>query len=148
MKINKFTGTGPQTLPEHDTAVRVEQSGNQFALDLSKFRDKMSEERLTALLEQITSQGKRLASTPTYAELKTYRGLISKFLGEAVSHMYSVESQAGWDRQGRQKMYTIIKQIDSELADLTEAVRHGQERQLDIMAKLDVIRGMLVDLYT
>jgi uncharacterized protein YaaR (DUF327 family) len=30
---------------------------------------------------------------------------------------------------------------------LTEDVRHGQERQLEIMAKQDAIRGMLVDMY-
>jgi len=59
-----------------------------------------------------------------------------------------VESGAGWDRRGRQKAYTLVKTVDEKLESLTEDVRQGQERQLDILEKLDSIRGMLVDLYT
>jgi uncharacterized protein len=74
--------------------------------------------------------------------------LVSRFISDAVSNMYQVQSQTGWDRQGRQKMYTIIKGIDTAMEDLTEDVRTGQGRELDILAKQDAIRGMLVDLYT
>ncbi len=70
-----------------------------------------------------------------------------KFVGEAVGQMYTLQSQAGWDRHGRQKIYTIVKKVDETLESLTEDVRQGQERRLDIMAKQDAIRGMLVDLY-
>ena len=85
---------------------------------------------------------------PTYAELKAYRELVRSFLSEAVGRAYTLQSQTGWDRHGRQKMYAIVKEIDQHLAALAEDVRHGQERQLQIMGRLDAIRGMLVDLYS
>jgi len=72
---------------------------------------------------------------------------VRQFIGEAVGRMYTLQSQQGWDRSGRQKVYTIIKKVDSTLESLSEDVRQGQERQLDIMAKHDSVRGMLVDLY-
>jgi uncharacterized protein YaaR (DUF327 family) len=62
--------------------------------------------------------------------------------------MYMLQNRTGWDRRGRQKVYTLVQQIDATLAELTEMVKEGQENQLEILAKLDAIRGMLVDLYT
>ena len=61
--------------------------------------------------------------------------------------MYSVQSQAGWDRMGRQKVYTTVRKIDTELEKMAEKIRLGQSASLDVVASHDAIRGMLVDLY-
>ena len=103
---------------------------------------------LGKLLDEITAQGEQLGQVPTYGELKKYRQLVQRFVGEAVGRMYNLQSQTGWDRFGRRKVYTLVKQIDESLSGLTEDVRQGQSQQLEIMGKLDAIRGMLVDLYT
>ncbi|CUH95443.1 hypothetical protein P22_1514 [Propionispora sp. 2/2-37] len=147
MKINKM-GTG-SSLPvtERDNSGKTEKTDGHFASDLLNIQDGQSTERLNSLLEQITEQGKKLAQVPTYSELKTYRELVRNFIGEAVGRMYNLKSQPGWDRYGRQKVYTVIKKVDTALEALAEDVRHGQKRQLEIMAKQDAIRGMLVDLY-
>jgi hypothetical protein len=142
----RSSSTRPIT--DRDSAGRSEKPETQFAADLLKSQDAMSKEKLGALLEQITAQGKRLGEVPTYAELKAYRELVRSFLGEVVGRAYTLQSQTGWDRQGRQKLYSTIKEIDQQLAGLAEDVRQGQERQLDIMSRLDAIRGMLVDLYS
>ncbi|MDR3592678.1 MAG: YaaR family protein [Negativicutes bacterium] len=148
MKVNNI---GPSSVPavsERDVSGRMEKTAGQFASDLLKNQDALSQERLSSLMEQITAQGKKLGEVPTYSELKSYRELVRSFLGEIVGRAYAHQSQTGWDRQGRQKMYSTIKEIDHQLAELAEDVRQGQGRQLEILAKLDNIRGMLVDLYT
>lgn len=147
MKINKMGSSNPPLPIERDGVGRTERTGDPFALNLAKSQDEQAKERLTELLDKITDQGKRLTLVPTFGELKAYRELVREFLGEAVGRMYTLQSNTGWDRHGRQKMFTTIKQIDDTLAGLTEDVRLGQERQLNIMSKLDAIRGMLVDLY-
>ncbi len=148
MKINNMRSSNTRPIADRETVGKTERPEGQFAADLLKSQDTMSKERLGALLEQITAQGKRLGEVPTYAELKAYRELVRSFLGEVVGRAYTLQSQTGWDRQGRQKLYSTIKEIDQHLTGLAEDVRHGQERQLEIMSKLDAIRGMLVDLYT
>jgi uncharacterized protein YaaR (DUF327 family) len=132
---------------DRELAGKPEKTGGQFAADLLRNQDAMSKERLGELLEQITTQGRRLGEVPTYAELKRYRELVRSFLGEVVGRAYALQSETGWDRQGRQKLYSTIKEIDRHLSGLAEDVRAGQERQLEIMTKLDAIRGILVDLY-
>ena len=61
---------------------------------------------------------------------------------------FSMElAQAGWDRLGRQKVYTSVRKIDRKLEEMAEKIRLGQADQLDIIASHDAIRGLLVDLY-
>ena len=105
-------------------------------------------EELEQLLKKIDEQGARLTNTPTYDELKSYRTLVKDFVGEAVSRMYSLHTSAGWDRLGRQKVYTTVRRIDEELEAMAEHIRLGQADPLSIVAGQDAIRGMLVDLYS
>ena len=107
----------------------------------------MTKEELEELLKQIDEQGARLSSTPTYDELVSYRSLVQTFVREAVDRMYFLQTNAGWDRMGRQKVFTTVRNIDRELETMAERIRLGQTNQLDIVASQDAIRGMLVDLY-
>ena len=68
-------------------------------------------QELQQMLDKIDEQGQRLTKTPTYDELKSYRGLIKNFVGTVVSQMYSVNTQEGWDRMGRQKVYATVRKI-------------------------------------
>ena len=147
MKINTLGPAQLPVVPERETSTRTDKSVGHFASDLLKNQDGQSRERMTALLAAIDQHGKRLGEVPTYSELRKYREVIRQFVGEAVGRMYTLSSQQGWDRSGRQKVYTIIKKVDETLESLSEDVRQGQQRQLDIMAKHDSVRGMLVDLY-
>jgi len=148
MKINPRGGTVPLPVAERETAGKQERVGSRFAHTLQKAQDHITHERLTNLLAEITAQGRRLGEIPTYAELKAYRKLIGSFMEEVISRMYTVETKTGWDLRGRQKMFTIVREIDKVLAGLAEDIRHGQERQLAILQKVDAIRGLLIDLYT
>lgn len=148
MKVNGFGLTSQPLLPDREHGNKIEKSGDFFAADLRRSQDSQYTERLQEYLAKIDESGQKLSQMPTYSELKTYREYVRKFIGEAVSRMYTVESRGGWDRHGRQKMFTTIRKIDEKLAEMTEDVRVGQERQLSIMSKHDAVRGMLVDLYT
>ena len=107
----------------------------------------VSHEEMETMLKKIDEQAARLSKTPTYDELKEYRTLIKNFVGAAVSSMYEVRTSAGWDRMGRQRVYTTVRKIDRKLEDMAEQIRLGQSAQLDVIAAHDAIRGMLVDIF-
>lgn len=147
MKIDGL-GTRPTLASQNmDVGHRAASLEGDFASELEDQQGEMSREQLQQMLDQIDEQGQRLTNTPTYDELKSYRSLIKNFVGTVVSQMYSVNTQAGWDRMGRQKVYTTVRKIDRELENMAEKIRLGQTKQLDIVASHDAIRGMLVDLY-
>lgn len=148
MKIDNMTAQGPSISVSRNTEEeRVRDADADFGAELRSQEESVTTEQLDKLLKQIDEQGARLSRTPTYDELKSYRTLIKNFVGEAVNHMYELHTQAGWDRMGRQKVYTTVRKIDKKLEEMAEKIRLGQANQLDIIASHDAIRGMLVDIY-
>lgn len=148
MKIDNMTTKGPSiSLSRTSEEERIRDIDTDFSTELRNQEESVTTEQLDKLLKQIDEQGARLSKTPTYDELKSYRTLIKNFVGEAVNHMYELHTQAGWDRMGRQKVYTTVRKIDKRLEEMAEKIRLGQANQLDIVASHDAIRGMLVDLY-
>ena len=148
MKIDSgMSRNAALTMTRSDTEMGVRGADTDFSMELADQEQSMSREAMDRLLEQIDEQGARLSKTPTFDELRSYRALIQSFIGEAVGSMYELRTQAGWDRLGRQKIYTSVRKIDKKLEELTEKIRLGQANQLDIIASHDAIRGMLVDLY-
>ena len=147
MKVGTMTQTTPFEILR-DGGTKVFEKDNDFAEELFKQTDEgVSHEVMEAMLKKIDEQAGRLGKTPTYDELKAYRTLIKNFVGAAVSNMYELNTSAGWDRMGRQRVYTTIRKIDNKLEEMAEKIRLGQSAQLEIIASHDAIRGMLVDLY-
>lgn len=134
-------------MPRTETEAGVRGATADFSMELADQESSMSREAMDRLLEQIDKQGARLSKSPTFDELRSYRSLIQNFIGEAVGTMYELHTQAGWDRLGRQKVYTSVRKIDRKLEEMAEKIRLGQADQLDIIASHDAIRGLLVDLY-
>ncbi len=151
MKIDAISTQRQQSMSREAGAsgrAHVADTNTDFSAELEDQQGSLTREQLEELLKKIDEQGARLTNTPTYDELKEYRTLVKEFVGEAVSRMYSLHTSAGWDRMGRQKVYTTVRKIDRELEDMAEDIRLGQADALTIVARQDAIRGMLVDLYS
>lgn len=151
MEIGKITSQRQQSLSASLHAIEerhVVEADTSFSAELTDQQGSLTREQLEALLKKIDEQGAKLTKTPTYDELRSYRSLVQEFVNEAVAHMYELHTSAGWDRMGRQKVYTTVRSIDEELEKMAEHIRLGQADQLDIVASQDAIRGMLVDLYS
>lgn len=148
MKIDTTTAHGTSlSMTRSAEEEHVHDAETDFSTELLEQNGRVTSEQMDKLLRQIDEQGARLSRTPTYDELKSYRTLIRNFVGEAVNSMYELHTQAGWDRMGRQKVYTTVRKIDKKLEEMAEKIRLGQADQLDVAASHDVIRGLLVDLY-
>lgn len=134
--------------PFNDTHTRIGSKTPSFESELLDQQDEgMTSEQMEELLRKIDEQAVKLSKTPTYDELKAYRMMIKNFVGTAVSLMYELHSEAGWDRMGRQRVYTTVRKVDKKLEEMAEKIRLGHAEQLDVIASHDAIRGMLVDLY-
>ncbi len=132
----------------HEGGARVQEKDTNFAEELfDQQSEGVSHEEMEAMLKKIDEQAGRLSKTPTYDELREYRTMIKNFVSAAVSNMYELSTSAGWDRMGRQRVYTTVRKIDRKLEEMAEKIRLGQSDKLDVIASHDAIRGMLVDLY-
>jgi hypothetical protein len=98
------------------------------------------------LVEEISKQKRRFAQNPTYEELKIYKSMVMEFMKHVTDHMLAVEHRTGGSPM-RQKIYSITKLIDKKLESLTKLVLTQQAQNITLLATLDEIRGLLIDLY-
>jgi uncharacterized protein len=115
---------------------------------MSKGRTNVVYEKLTKLVTEIEDQGKVLSEKRTVDHLRKYKQLVKKFMDEAVKNGLQLEEQRGFNRRGRTKIYKIVKEVDSKLIDLTNAVLDKERTSLDILNKVGEIKGMLINMYT
>lgn len=119
----------------------------EFGDDLARERLRLAEADLDELAQRIDATGRRLARSLRPDDLAAYRDQVRRFIDLATSGLYRLKRERGWDRGGRQKMYVLVQQIDGRLAELTDMVLGGQADHLVIAARLDEIRGLILDLY-
>lgn len=118
--------------------------GDQFY----KAQRDMAQEQLESIFADIEKQGRALGESLNLKDLKKYRDLIQKFLDYAVNKMYHLKEQPGWDRKGRYKIYTMVETVNKEFEELTKMLLEEQQDKISILAKVDDIRGLLVDIFS
>ena len=104
--------------------------------------------KLTSLLEEITMQGNRISKKMDVKDMKKYRSLIKEFMNEIVTHSHEFDRQNFLDRRGRHRVYGIIKLVDEALDGLAKELVNEEKDNIDILSKIDEIRGMLLDIFT
>lgn len=102
--------------------------------------------QLKNLLERIDVQAQRLSERLDIAELKRYRSLVTEFIDITVRHSSEYHREHTLDGKGRHRVFGVIKKIDAELENLTREVLKEQKDYIGVLAKLDDIRGLLVDI--
>lgn len=98
------------------------------------------------LLQQIDTQSEELKKSPTPVVIKRYRKLVQAFMKEALNQTYTLNQQTHWDRSGNRKVFTTVKKINAAMEELADNMLNKEKKQIDMVARLDEIRGMLVDL--
>lgn len=117
----------------------------------SSFFDTLQEKQhvsvdLDSALEAIDQLGKKLRDQPSAANLKDYKAAVRTFLQQVINAAYEVSERRFIDRFGRRRLFVVVAKIDERLEELTRLVLDKQDSTLDLAAKLDEIRGLLLDI--
>ncbi|MCK5199923.1 MAG: YaaR family protein, partial [Spirochaetales bacterium] len=85
---------------------------------------------------------------PTLANVKVYKGAVSRFLRFVVKNSLKTETTAGanFNPLKKQKRYTIIRVVDEKLERLAAGVLQNQSDKLYILEKIEEINGLIVNL--
>jgi len=104
--------------------------------------------RLTEMKNDIDEQGKRLADRVDVKEYEKYRRLIRDFLDEIVSNGYTFSREDAYASRGRHRYIATVRIVDEKLDALGKEVMKEQADKIEILNKIDDIRGLLLDLMT
>ncbi|MFY0544678.1 YaaR family protein [Brevibacillus sp. H7] len=108
---------------------------------------RMSQERLTQLLNDIDKHGQMLARSRSIRDFYYYKNLVKQFMEEAVKYGITLDDRRGINRRGRSRLYKIVKEVDAQLLQLADELISDQAPMIDLLARIGEIRGMLINLY-
>ena len=111
------------------TTRQTQNTGEDFKFTLmSSLEEEGLQARLSLMMEDITMQGKKLGKHMDVRDMRQYRKLIQEFMNEIVNGM--------------------IKRVNVALDELAGELIKEEKDHLGILAKIDEIRGMLLDILT
>ena len=117
-----------------------------FSFTLNRIGEEGLNERLKALIDEITVIGKGLAEHMDLRDMRKYRGKVSDFINEVVTNSHKFSRENFLDRRGRHRVYGIIRLVDKNLDELCQDLLSSEKDHLKILEKTDEIRGLLLDI--
>lgn len=144
IKINQLAA-----MEKVEQKVNTPSTGTDFKFTLiSNIQEANLQAKLTSLMEDINAQGAHLAKHMDIRDMKKYRKTIKEFLNEVVYRSHSFSRENFLDRRGRHRVYGIIRLIDENLDKLAETLMAEEKNQIEILGRIDEIRGLLLDILT
>lgn len=144
VKVNQI-----QQIAQPEQQQKVQQADGDFKFILaSSIEEAELADRLNLMMEEIVMQGDKLIKRMDVRDMKQYRMLIKNFMNEIVNRTHKFSRENFLDRKGRHRVYGIIRLVDEKLDELaTELVKDEKDR-LAILARVDEIRGLILDIFT
>ena len=142
IKINDI-----QTSSSVQQVKNTESTDSSFKFTLiSNIEEKDLQEKLGSMMEQITEQGEKIAKHMDIKDMRKYRELVKGFLNEVVNRSHKFSRENFLDRRGRHRVYGIVKLVDKNLDELAGELVKEEKNHLEIVGRIDDIRGLLLDI--
>jgi uncharacterized protein YaaR (DUF327 family) len=122
-------------------------NGNDFKFTLlGKIEEENLQEKLKGMMDEINIQGEKIGKHMDIKDMKKYRELVKGFVNEVVSNSHKFSRENYLDKKGRHRVYGIVKLVDKNVDDLAQELLNEEKNQLNILGKIDEIRGLLLDI--
>ena len=113
---------------------------------ISNIEEKDLQEKLGNMMQEITEQGEKIAKHMDINDMRKYRELVKGFLNEVVNRSHKFSRENFLDRRGRHRVYGIVKLVDKNLDELAGELVKEEKNHLEIVGRIDDIRGLLLDI--
>lgn len=129
-----------------NTVTEIHRKDNlTFEQELSQRQTQIEHYKMQELLQEIDKINSRLQKQLTLKDIIMYKRIVSDFLKEATTSAYRLQKDRGWQRRGR-RILVSVQTIDSVVENMINDFMKKKSSALEILATLDKIRGMLIDL--
>lgn len=109
------------------------------------------DEAVQVLIDSVYSAGDALKQKPYADSFVLYKKAVGNFLRFVVSQSYEIEEQEGIRRKTKagtftKKKFSIVQVVNQDLDRLASDILFNQADHIRMVAKVDEITGLLVDL--
>jgi len=124
----------------------VESAAEGAEADAEDLDEQRRRRTVEEMLDAVFTAGDALKKSPTLESVKDYKHKVREFVRYAVEHSIAVEETTSGTNILKRKRFTLVKVIDEKLEALAVSVLGTQQEQFRILAQIDEINGLLVDL--
>jgi len=103
---------------------------------------------LAALIVEVDEKGKKLLTGKSRKEFEAYKASVKKFMQKALGGSTRMEEKHGRRKDGKFVIYLTLQKVDEALENLAQLMIAGQQDSMRLVASLDEIRGLLMDIYS
>jgi len=148
IKVQNPLAPDPGRYPARGVDARQtrENEATTFRRTLTDLSAEKHTEKMQGLIKSIDEQGERLTDKVDVKEFEKYRRLIREFLDEIVSNSYTFSREDAYASRGRRRFIATVDTVNKKLDELAKEVLKEQADNIDIVHRVDDIRGLLLDL--
>ena len=126
---------------------KTSRTESSFKNKLTEIQQQEVKKRLNKLLVLVDREGEKLKKTLDKEDLISYKRRVQDFLRILQQEFVEAKQSYSWDASGNVQTHTIIEKVDKNLEVLQGLFLQEQSDVLEIVSKIDEIRGLLLDLY-
>ncbi len=142
----RINNTGESMPLGMDMASTVEKKGTEFSTILSQTRG-LERQELQLFLGRLEAQGKKLSESLSLHDLLEFKNMVKRFLKSTFGKSRNMQEETVWDYRGQPKTMARVTRINRALEELGEQILSSQAEPLKILAKIDEIKGLIIDLF-
>jgi uncharacterized protein YaaR (DUF327 family) len=143
MRVNRSPGI---TLPR-EVPIKAGNGEKPFFEHLETASIEHLKHHMGQELEVIHELGRKLSRSLSLADLKKYKQKVSDFLKLCISEGLCYKEEKFSSKYGRTKILSLVETVNKKLLSLAEILLSENKDSLRVMALVDEIRGLLLDLY-
>lgn len=123
----------------------ADNAGISFEKTLGNIQ-RLQQKELEAFITKLDTQAQKLSQTLSVRDLTVFREMIKKFLRSTLGLSRNMQEEACWDPRGHAKVMSKVTKIDYALEELGRKILDKNSKQMDILALIDQLRGLIIDL--
>jgi len=128
----------PPVMPAFSTALNER---------IQRVQDEKLRSELSGLIQGVDERARRLLASKGKKDFEEYKVSVKQFMEKAISGSYRLEEKHGQRQDGKFVVFLMMKRVDEALDNLAQLIVAGQQDSIRMVARLDEIRGLLMDMY-
>lgn len=147
MKISTITGRNKNSSGFKLTAPGTEGAkvNKTFSSTLDLAERDHSQRQLMEMVDKIKAAGNKLKSAATENNIKEYKNLIKEYLSFVLKNYYKLRHDRSVNYS---TIYTRVEVINKEVEELTRKLLTQEKANIDVVAEVDKIAGLIIDVFS
>lgn len=142
----KISGLNKQISEQKVSSRRVGgNGGSSFSQNFDSAQREHTQQQLKKMLQDVQNTGKKLKNNANDTLIQEYKKLIKEYLTYVLQNFYRIKHDHSVNYQTVQTRVVVINQ---EVEALTLNLLQEEKDNFDLIATIDRITGLLIDIYS